>query len=72
MHHDIHHAFNPEYLDKNYGDVIWDKLSGTFAGKKKDVEIVYVLTKQLNSHSFLWLHFHFPLEICMNLNMLKE
>src|SRR6201991_484612 len=67
-HHGIHHASNPEYLDKNYGDVliIWDKLFGTFAREKKEVEIVYGLTKPLNSHSFLWQHFHFPLEVWMN------
>lgn len=67
-HHGIHHASNPEYLDKNYGDVliIWDKLFGTFVKERKDVEIVYGLTKPLNSHSFLWQHFHFILEIYMN------
>lgn len=67
-HHGIHHASNPEYLDKNYGDVliIWDKLFGTFAREQKDIKITYGLTKQLNSHSFLWQHFHFPLEIYMN------
>lgn len=67
-HHGIHHASNPEYLDKNYGDVliIWDKLFGTFAKERKDVDIVYGLTKPLNSHSFLWQHFHFVLEIYMN------
>ncbi len=67
-HHGIHHASNPEYLDKNYGDVliVWDKLFGTFAKEKKEIDIVYGLTKPLNSHSFLWQHFHFPLEIWMN------
>jgi sterol desaturase/sphingolipid hydroxylase (fatty acid hydroxylase superfamily) len=68
-HHGIHHASNPEYLDKNYGDVLilWDKLFGTFAKENKEVKIVYGLTTQLNSHSFLWQHFHFPLEIFVNL-----
>ncbi len=67
-HHGIHHASNPEYLDKNYGDVliIWDKLFGTFARERKDVQIVYGLTKPLGSHSFLWQHFHFILEIYLN------
>src|SRR5690606_5292240 len=69
----IHHASNPEYLDKNYGDVliIWDKLFGTFTEEKKEVKIVYGLTKSLDSHSFLWQHFHFPLEIYMNLRHAK-
>lgn len=31
-HHRVHHAINPEYIDKNYGQIfiIWDKLFGTF------------------------------------------
>jgi sterol desaturase/sphingolipid hydroxylase (fatty acid hydroxylase superfamily) len=72
-HHGIHHASNPEYLDKNYGDVliIWDKIFGTFARERKEVKITYGLTKQLNSHSFLWQHFHFPLEIAMNFQRAK-
>ncbi|HEX2848699.1 MAG TPA: sterol desaturase family protein [Chitinophagaceae bacterium] len=72
-HHGIHHASNPEYLDKNYGDVliIWDKLFGTFAKERKDVQIVYGLTKPLNSHSFLWQHFHFVLEVFMNFRYAK-
>lgn len=72
-HHGIHHASNAEYLDKNYGDVliIWDKMFGTFAKEQKDVKIVYGLTKQLNSHSFLWQHFHFPLEIYLNFKRAK-
>ena len=62
-HHRVHHASNPEYLDKNYGDVfiIWDKLFGTF--KKEESEVVYGLTKPLKSNSFLWQHFHYILEV---------
>jgi alkylglycerol monooxygenase len=72
-HHGIHHASNPEYLDKNYGDVliIWDKLFGTFAKERKEITIEYGLTKQLKSHSFLWQHFHFPLEVFMNFKYAK-
>ena len=31
-HHRVHHAINPEYLDKNYSQIliIWDKLFNTF------------------------------------------
>ncbi|GAB3809820.1 sterol desaturase family protein [Spirosoma humi] len=62
-HHRVHHASNPQYLDKNYGDmfIIWDKLFGTFAEEKE--EPVYGLTRQLDSHSFLWQHFHGLLEV---------
>lgn len=66
-HHGVHHASNPEYLDKNYGDmlIIWDKLFGTFAAEKAEVKPVYGLTTPLKSHSFLWQHFHFPLELAL-------
>jgi alkylglycerol monooxygenase len=72
-HHGLHHASNPEYLDKNYGDVliIWDKMFGTFVQERKDIKIVYGLTKQLNSHSFLWQHFHFPIEMYINFKKAK-
>jgi alkylglycerol monooxygenase len=62
-HHRVHHASNPEYLDKNYGDmfIIWDKLFGTF--KKEETEVVYGLTQPLKSNSFLWQHFHFMTEL---------
>jgi len=62
-HHRVHHASNPQYLDKNYGDVfiLWDKLFGTF--RKEEEEVVYGLTKPLASNSFLWQHFHFLLEL---------
>ncbi|MFT4092534.1 MAG: sterol desaturase family protein [Niabella sp.] len=72
-HHGIHHASNPEYLDKNYGDVliIWDKLFGTFVKENKNIKIEYGLTKPLESYSFLWQHFHFVLEIAWNFRYAK-
>jgi alkylglycerol monooxygenase len=62
-HHRVHHSSNPAYLDKNFGDmlIIWDKIFGTFV--KEEEEPVYGLTKPLNSHSFLWQHFHYILEL---------
>ena len=34
-HHRLHHARNPEYLDRNYGKVLilWDRLFGTFVAE---------------------------------------
>lgn len=66
-HHRVHHASNEKYLDKNYGDVliIWDKLLGTFQKEEEQKEIVYGLTKPLKSHSFLWQHFHFAIEMIL-------
>jgi sterol desaturase/sphingolipid hydroxylase (fatty acid hydroxylase superfamily) len=46
-HHRVHHAINPEYLDKNYAQVFifWDKLFGTFQEEKKDIVLVYGITR---------------------------
>lgn len=48
--HAIHHARNPQYVDKNYGGVtvIWDHVFGTFAlpGKEK---IKYGVTHRVSS-----------------------
>lgn len=61
--HGVHHASNERYLDKNFGDVFvfWDKLFGTF--QKEDEPPVFGLTKPFESHSFLWQHFHYYLEL---------
>lgn len=46
-HHRVHHAINPEYLDKNYSQVfiIWDKLFGTFQEEQKHIPPVYGITR---------------------------
>ena len=42
-HHRVHHAINPEYLDKNYSQIfiIWDKFFGTFQPELKEIPPVY-------------------------------
>ena len=42
-HHRVHHAINPEYLDKNYSQIliIWDKLFNTFQPELSDVKPIY-------------------------------
>ena len=46
-HHRVHHAINPEYIDKNYSQVfiIWDKLFGTFQEELGEVPAVYGITR---------------------------
>jgi len=46
-HHRVHHAINPEYIDKNYSQVfiIWDKLFGTFQEELTEVPAVYGITR---------------------------
>lgn len=73
--HGIHHASDEKYLDKNFGDVFtfWDKLFGTF--QKEEEAPKYGLTHPVKSHSFLWQHFHYYLEIleaCKRAGTLKE
>jgi sterol desaturase/sphingolipid hydroxylase (fatty acid hydroxylase superfamily) len=43
--HRVHHASNPEYLDRNYGGVlmIWDRLFGSYAAERPDIPIRYGL-----------------------------
>lgn len=62
-HHRVHHSSNEQYINKNYGDlfVFWDKLFGTF--EKEDERPVYGLTHPLKSHSFIWQHFHYFVEM---------
>jgi alkylglycerol monooxygenase len=70
-HHRAHHSSNPEYLDKNYGDmlIIWDKIFGTYV--EETTEPKYGLTKSLDSYSFLWQHFHYVLELAVAFRMAK-
>jgi alkylglycerol monooxygenase len=59
--HRVHHARNPEYIDKNYGGVfiLWDRLFGTFQDERKDVPCVYGITTGLKSWNPLWANLHF-------------
>jgi alkylglycerol monooxygenase len=46
-HHRVHHAINPEYMDKNHGQIFifWDKLFGTFQEELPHVPPVYGITR---------------------------
>jgi alkylglycerol monooxygenase len=50
-HHRVHHAINPEYLDKNFGQIFiwWDKLFGTFQKELDDVPCVYGVTRPVRT-----------------------
>jgi sterol desaturase/sphingolipid hydroxylase (fatty acid hydroxylase superfamily) len=50
-HHRVHHASNPEYLDRNFGGVliVFDRLFGTLAVEKSNHSIAYGLTHPINS-----------------------
>ena len=46
-HHRVHHAINPEYMDKNHSQIfiIWDKFFGTFQEELETVSPVYGITR---------------------------
>lgn len=50
-HHRVHHAINPEYLDKNHSQIfiIWDKLFGTFQEELPEVPPVYGITRPVRT-----------------------
>jgi alkylglycerol monooxygenase len=46
-HHRVHHAINPEYMDKNHSQIFifWDKLFGTFQEELDSVPPVFGITR---------------------------
>ncbi len=46
-HHRVHHAINPEYIDKNYSQIFifWDKMFGTFQEELPEKPPVYGITR---------------------------
>ncbi|WP_224484536.1 sterol desaturase family protein [Robertkochia aurantiaca] len=45
--HRVHHAINPEYIDKNLGQIfcVWDRMFGTFQEELEEVPPVYGVLK---------------------------
>jgi len=62
-HHRVHHAINPEYLDKNYGAtlIVWDRLFGTY--EEEVAPPVYGITKPLASFNPVWAQVHYWFEL---------
>ncbi len=58
-HHRVHHAINPEYLDKNYGQIFifWDKLFNTYQEEIKDVPAVYGVTRPVQTWNPIKINF---------------
>ncbi len=58
-HHRVHHAINPEYLDKNYGQIFifWDKLFGTFQEELPHIPAVYGITRPVNTWNPIKINF---------------
>jgi sterol desaturase/sphingolipid hydroxylase (fatty acid hydroxylase superfamily) len=49
--HRVHHASNPEYLDKNFGGIllIWDHLFGSYQAERREIPIRYGLAHPRSS-----------------------
>ena len=62
-HHRVHHAINPQYLDRNYAGILitWDRLFGSFEVERE--RPVYGITKPLRSLSPLWANVHYFFDI---------
>lgn len=58
-HHRVHHAINPEYLDKNYSQIfiIWDKLFGTFQEELNEKPPVYGITRPVQTWNPIKINF---------------
>jgi len=58
-HHRVHHAINPEYLDKNYSQIFifWDKLFGTFQEELPDKPPVYGITRPVQTWNPIRINF---------------
>ena len=64
-HHRVHHAINPEYLDKNYGQIliIWDKMFNTFQEEIKAVEPVYGTLRPVSTWNPIIINFKHILQL---------
>lgn len=58
-HHRVHHAINPEYLDKNYSQIFifWDKLFGTFQEEIPAIKPVYGITRPVRTWNPIKINF---------------
>ncbi len=58
-HHRVHHAINPEYIDKNYGQIFifWDKWFGTFQEELPTAAPVYGITRPVRTWNPIKINF---------------
>ncbi len=58
-HHRVHHAINPEYLDKNYGQIFifWDRMFGTFQEEVATIPAVYGVTRPVRTWNPIKINF---------------
>jgi sterol desaturase/sphingolipid hydroxylase (fatty acid hydroxylase superfamily) len=76
-HHRVHHAINPEYLDKNYGQIFifWDKWFGTYQEELPNVKPVYGITRPVrtwNPIKINFMHLWLLIQDAWRANSLKD
>ena len=65
-HHRVHHAINPEYLDRNYGQIliIWDRMFGTFQRELADIKPVYGVLRPVRTWNPILINFKHTYQLC--------
>lgn len=69
--HRVHHASNPEYIDKNLGGIliIYDRIFGTYANET--APLVYGITHNIYSHNPKDVLFHEYKNVAREIEMIK-
>ncbi len=71
-HHRVHHGSNPQYIDKNYGNllIIWDRMFGTF---EPEIEaVVYGLVNDIKTNNPFKITFHIWIQMFRDLRTAKS
>jgi sterol desaturase/sphingolipid hydroxylase (fatty acid hydroxylase superfamily) len=70
--HRVHHGTNPEYIDKNYGNllIIWDRLFGTFA--REEAPVTFGLVNNLGTNNPMKITFHSWTEIVRDITKIHS
>jgi sterol desaturase/sphingolipid hydroxylase (fatty acid hydroxylase superfamily) len=71
-HHRVHHASNPQYIDRNHGGtlIIWDRLFGTYEPERERCE--YGLTTNINTYNPFRIAFHEWIDIVRDVRAAKS
>ncbi|GMN05701.1 sterol desaturase family protein [Croceitalea sp. MTPC5] len=64
--HRVHHAINPEYIDKNLGQIlcVWDRMFGTFQEELPTVPPRYGVLKPANTWNPILINFQHVWRLC--------
>lgn len=70
--HRVHHGTNPQYIDKNYGNllIIWDRLFGTYA--KEEEPVVYGLVNNIGTNNPIRITFHNWIQMARDISQARS